>query len=108
MDMWDGSRRLIPDWKTSGMEEDCCCCGGVAGLHRQNTIQVLRQKQIRLQRMARFLAAGLLVLISLSVAVLITVVRGGRSHQSPDRQVNLSIPAQSVVLQLTGAVVANG
>lgn len=58
--------------------------------------------------MARFLAAGLLVLISLFVAVLITVVRGGRGHQSPDRQVNLSIPAQSVVLQLTGAVVANG
>ncbi|XP_040010993.1 tumor necrosis factor ligand superfamily member 15-like [Xiphias gladius] len=90
METLDGSRRLIREWETIGMEEDdscCCCCEREAGLHRQNTlIQLLRQKESRLQRMARFLAVALLLLVLAALALLVTVVLKGRGHQSPDSQ----------------------
>ncbi|XP_045891912.1 lymphotoxin-alpha-like [Micropterus dolomieu] len=89
MEMLDGKRLLIHEWEAGGMEEDgcCCCCGVEAGLHQQNAlIQLLRQKETRLQRMARFLVAALLLLFSVALALLLTVLLGGRSHQSPDGQ----------------------
>lgn len=82
MEMSDGDRRLI-----RGMEEDgCSSCGGEAGLHRQNTL-ILKEKRQR--RMAPFLAAALLVLISVALALLIMVVLTGRGHQSPDGKVSV-------------------
>lgn len=87
-----GSRRLIPELEASGMEEDGGCCGA-AGPHWGISTQALRQKETRLHRMAQFLAAGLLVLISVSVALFITVMHAGRSCRTPDRQVNSPVPA---------------
>lgn len=89
MEMSDGSGRLIPEWENNGMEEDYdCCCEGAVGLHgRDAAIMNLRQREIRLQRMGHFLAAGLLVLISVSVALLVITVQGGRHHPSSDGKV---------------------
>lgn len=92
MEMSHGSRRL----ETLGMEEDggCCRCCGAAGPHGNNiSTKALRQKETRLQRIAQCLAAGLLVLISVALALLITVVHAWRGSHSPDGQVNFSIPA---------------
>lgn len=71
------------------MEEDgWCCCGGQAGLHRQNPlIQLLHQKERRLQRVAHFLAVACVLLISLALALLITFVLGVRGHHAPVSQV---------------------
>lgn len=83
MEMLDGNRRLV-----RGMEEDGCRCGGEAGLRQRNTFgRLLRQKETRLQRMAPFLAAALLLLASVALALLTVVALGGRGHQSPGSQV---------------------
>lgn len=84
MDMPDGSQRLIRGWEGSGMEEN----GWEAGLHRQDThpIQLLQQKEKRLQRIAHVLAVVSVILLSLVVTLLVTAVHGGRGHQSADNQ----------------------
>lgn len=69
-------------------EEGCCYCGGEAGLHRPKAFQFLRQTETRPRRTAQFFVVALLLLISVALALLIviTVVLGGRDHQSPDSQ----------------------
>lgn len=93
MEMSDGSGRLIPEWKNHSMEEDYdYCFEGAAGLHgRDAAIKNLRQREIRLQRMGHFLAAGLLVLISVSVTLLVITVQGGRHHPPSEGKVKLDI-----------------
>lgn len=93
--MSDGSGRLIPEWENDSMEEDYdCCFEGAAGLHERGAaIENLRQREIRLQRMGQFLAAGLLVLISVSVALLVITAQGGRHHPSSEGKVKTDIPA---------------
>lgn len=104
--MLDGSRQLIGEWEASGMEEDgCCsrcCCGGVGGgetRYRQQTlIQFLRQKDTRLQRMARFLSVAVLLLISMTLASLIATVYGARCHQSPESQPTM-LPLPGITIE---------
>lgn len=70
------------EWETSGMDTDgCYCCTGAAELHRRDMVQALRRKEIRLQRMAQFLVAGLLVLISVSVVLFVTVAYARKDSQ---------------------------
>ncbi|TDH12385.1 hypothetical protein EPR50_G00045990 [Perca flavescens] len=105
MEMLYASRRRIREWDIGCMEEeDCCCCGvgvgvgeGVSGLHRQNTLfHLLRQQETRLRRMAQFLTVALLLLVALVVALLVTVVLGGRCHhQSADSHGQLTKPHES-------------
>ncbi|XP_070689576.1 lymphotoxin-alpha-like [Pempheris klunzingeri] len=88
MEMWDGNRRLIRDWETSGgMEGDrCCrcCCGGEAGAQEPDTsVQLLRRRQTRLRRTTQLFAVALLLLASGTLVLLVAVVRGQRS---PDKQ----------------------
>lgn len=93
MEMSDGSGRLIAEWENDDMEEDYdCCCEGAVRLHgRDAAIENLRQREIRLQRMGHFLAAGLLVLISVSVALLVITVQEGRHQPSSEDKVKTDI-----------------
>lgn len=103
--MTDGRQRLMHEWETSGMDTDGCnCCTGAAELYRRDTVHALRLKEIRLQRMAQFLAAGILVLISVSVVLFVTVAYARRSHHFQDSQVTRSIPVRCRTL----LVVTNG
>ncbi|KAF1388782.1 hypothetical protein PFLUV_G00066230 [Perca fluviatilis] len=101
MEMLYASRRLIREWDTGCMEDEgCCCCGvgeGESGLHRQNTLfHHLRQQETRLRRMAQFLTVALLLLVALVVALLVTVVLGGRcNHQSADSHGQPTKPPES-------------
>ncbi|XP_068617024.1 lymphotoxin-alpha-like [Brachionichthys hirsutus] len=78
-------------------EEGCCCCcrrcggggGGVGSRRGDAVIRFLKQNQSRLQRTAQVFGLALLLLISLVLAVLITVVNGGRGPRSPHSQVTL-------------------
>lgn len=76
----EGNRRLILEREASGMDEE-------AGLHQQYTsVQLLRQKNKRLQRMAQLLAVAFVLLLVVAVASLITAVHGRQCQQSPDSQ----------------------
>ncbi|XP_068461056.1 lymphotoxin-alpha-like [Clinocottus analis] len=74
------------------MEEEgcysCCCSGTEAGLHRQDVlIRLLLRRESRQQRLAWGFAAGLLVLLTGSLALLVTQVLGGRGgHSQPVMQ----------------------
>ncbi|XP_071371467.1 lymphotoxin-alpha-like [Centroberyx affinis] len=66
----------------------CCCCGEEANVCRQNTlVQLLRQKKTQLQRLAQCIVAGVLLLVSLVLALLLMFVFGsGYFHHSSDCQ----------------------
>ncbi|XP_054467242.1 lymphotoxin-alpha-like [Anoplopoma fimbria] len=73
------------------MEEEgrysCCCSGGEARPQRRDVlIQLLRQKETRNPRLVQLIAAGLLLLISGALALLVTVVFGERGQPSRDSQ----------------------
>ncbi|KAM3611595.1 uncharacterized protein V6R79_021049 [Siganus canaliculatus] len=68
--------------------DDCCCCRGEAGGLRENTvIQFLRQKEARLQRMARFIAAVLVLLAAMVLVSLVVVLHGFQGHRSAEFQI---------------------
>lgn len=89
----DRIRRLILEREASGMGEDGF---EEAGLHQQYTfIQLLRQKNTQLQRMAQVLAVACLLLFVVALTSLITVVQGTQYHQSPGSQPTLQTVSHS-------------
>nr|XP_046241985.1 lymphotoxin-alpha [Scatophagus argus] len=84
MEMLDGSGRLIREWETSGMEEDGFFRGVDARSHRHHTNT--SPNEARLQRMVQFLAVAILLLTSVVLALLVTVLLGGRTHEFPSSQ----------------------
>ncbi|XP_059193854.1 tumor necrosis factor ligand superfamily member 15-like [Centropristis striata] len=90
MEMLDGSRRLMEEGR----------CTEETGGHRGNTlVQLLLQKDPRRQRMAQCLAVALLLMISAALALMITVLLGGRGADreptmQPDSHASGSIGQQ--------------
>ncbi|XP_033974606.1 tumor necrosis factor ligand superfamily member 15-like isoform X2 [Trematomus bernacchii] len=65
----------------------CCCCGGEGALQPLSLVQPAPRRQTRHPAMAQCVTVGLLLLILAALALLLTVVLGGRGHPvSPDSQ----------------------
>ncbi|XP_076005601.1 lymphotoxin-alpha-like [Genypterus blacodes] len=81
MEMLNVNRRLTGNMET---ESDCsvCFCGEDPTLLRINGIlQLLQQREARLQRRVRLLMAGVLLLISVNLPLLLLCVLGGSHKQ---------------------------